>query len=68
MYITMHTFPHSVCLPTDIQHCTVVTYDSFEGNAPDILWTDYMAQYTCQVWRQAFGLETSQIYLLKYLY
>ena len=57
-----------VSLPTDVQHCTGVTYDSSQGNAPDILWTDCMAQYTCQVCRQAFGLETSQIYFLKYLY
>jgi len=53
-----------VCLPTDVPHCTGVTYDSSQGNAPGILWTEYMAQYTHRVWRQAFGLETSQTYFL----
>jgi len=68
MYTNMHTFHHSVCLPTDVQHYTGVTYDSSKGNAPDILWTDYMAQYTCQVRKKAFRLETSQIYFWEYLY
>jgi len=29
-----------ICLPTNIQHCTGVTCDSSQGNAPGILWTD----------------------------
>jgi len=57
-----------VCLPTDVQHCTVVTCDSSQGNAPGILWPEQMAQYTCQVWNQAFGSENSPTHFMKYFY